>query len=274
MTVRRLLLLMVCSAGFAQGIETNAAEPVASENVVLELGAGVRMELVRIEKGSYFMGSLQGVDDEVPKHRVVISQPFWLARTEVTRRQYYQVMKERPWPASRKGGDLPQARVAWSDAKEFCGKLTKRERAAGRLPEGYAYTLPSEAQWEYACRAGTRGTGEETLDSMAWYKENSGGSSHPVATREPNAWGLYDMAGNVWEWCEDRYDDEYYGRSPRVDPVNVRSGMYRVDRGGSWESPATCCRWANRDRSDQSYTGTSVGFRVCLSSRSPAEKTR
>ncbi len=147
---------------------------------------------------------------------------------------------------------------------EFCRKLTQQERAAGRLPEDWEYTLPTEAQWEYACRAGTTGAWAGELDAMAWYAKNSGNTTHPVGQKQPNAWGLYDMHGNVWEWCRDWYADKLPGGAV-TDPVGAASGAFRVYRGGGWWLPADYCRSAYRNWSSPGDRGNDVGFRLALS---------
>jgi len=145
---------------------------------------------------------------------------------------------------------------------QFCRKLTERERQAGRLPEGYEYTLPTEAQWEFACRAGTTGDFAGNLDAMAWYNENSGNTTHPVAQKQANAWGLYDMRGNVWEWCRDWYGS-YPGGSV-TDPTGPSSGSFRVDRGGSWGNVAGRCRSALRRWYAPGNRLDYLGFRLSL----------
>jgi formylglycine-generating enzyme required for sulfatase activity len=149
----------------------------------------------------------------------------------------------------------------------FCRKLTERERAAGRLPEGYAYTLPTEAQWEYACRAGTTGDYAGNLASMGWYKQNrnSGNQTHAVGQKQANAWGLYDMHGNVWEWCADWYADKLPGGSVR-DPTGAASGSLRVFRGGGWGDGASLCRSASRSWGSPGSSISGLGFRLALSS--------
>ena len=195
---------------------------------------------------------------EETQHRVTLSQGFHLGATEVTQAQWESVMGSNP--SNFKGRDLPVEQVSWEDAMSFCRKLTERERAAGRLTAGDAYTLPSEAQWEYACRAGTTGAYAGDLESMAWYDPNSGGKTHAVGTKRANAWGLYDMHGNVYEWCSDWY--EAYPSGSVADPTGARSGPDRVNRGGSWYNDASYCRSAPRSGDDPGGRSRYLGFRL------------
>jgi formylglycine-generating enzyme required for sulfatase activity len=153
------------------------------------------LKLLPIPAGTFTMG--EGSDGPAPVHLVTISKPFFLGATEVTQAQWSVVMGGNP--SKFKGDKLPVENVSWDDAMAFCKKLTERERTAGRLPAGYIYTLPTEAQWEYACRAGTIGRYAGDLDAMAWYDENSSRKTHPVGSKKANGWGLSDMHGNVWE---------------------------------------------------------------------------
>ncbi len=192
-----------------------------------------------VEPGTFLMGSPAGEEDrddsEGPVHEVEITRPFYLGLTEVTQAQWQRVMKGNP--SRWKGDDLPVERVSWNDAMEFC-------REAG-------YRLPTEAEWEFACRAGSTtrfcfGDEENRLGEYAWHDGNSGGRTHPGGRKKANAWGFYDMHGNVWEWCADRYAKDYFGRSPRLDPPGPSSGRYRVLRGGSWGWETSLCRSASR----------------------------
>ncbi len=203
-------------------------------------------------------------DDERPVTWVTLTQPFWLGRTEVTQAQWTAVMGNNP--SVFKGENLPVESVAWEDAMEFCRKLTERERAAGRLPVGYGYTLPTEAQWEYACRAGTTGEYAGDLNAMAWYYGNSGGSygtPHPVGTKQANAWGLADMHGNVWEWCLDWYGG--YRGGEVTNPRGPASGSYHVGRGGSWAFSADRVGSADRGIWSPGNSTSDTGFRLALS---------
>ncbi len=142
-------------------------------------------------------------------------------------------------PSNFKGKDLPVETVSWNDASDFCKKLN----AKGLLPAGWRWALPTEAQWEYACRAGTTGEDAGSLADMAWDGDNSGSKTHPVGTKQATAWGLCDMHGNVWEWCADWYGDDPKGAA--TDPTGSNSGSSRVYRGGSWSSDGTSCRSAD-----------------------------
>jgi formylglycine-generating enzyme required for sulfatase activity len=221
----------------------------------------VNLELLPISAGRFAMGSTNGGSDERPVTQVEITRAFWLGKTEVTQAQWEAVMGSNP--SRFKGADRPVEQVSYDDALEFCRKLTARERAAGRLPSGYEYTLPTEAQWEYACRAGTTGDYAGSLDSMGWYGDNSGRQTHSVGQKQANAWGLYDMHGNVWEWCLDWYAGSLPGGTVR-DPSGPSSGSFRVIRGGSWNDAASRCRSANRNHFVPGFFN--LGFRLALSS--------
>jgi len=211
----------------------------------------------------------QGLDsDESPQTQVAISQGLWMSQYETTQEEYLAVMANNP---SSFAGDLkrPVETVSWDDASTYCAKLTVGERAAGRLPAGYEYRLPTEAEWEYACRAGnaTRfGYGDDPdytrLGEYAWYSCNSGEVTHPVGLKKPNGWGLYDMHGNVWEWCLDWYGD-YPGGSV-TDPRGPSTGSYRVLRGGGWGYYAFRCRTAYRGYYYPTFRNNGFGFRPVL----------
>jgi formylglycine-generating enzyme required for sulfatase activity len=182
---------------------------------------------------------------------------------EVTQAQYEQVMGTNP--SRSKGADNPIEMVSWGKAVTFCRKLSAlpAKKAAGNV-----YRLPTEAQWEYACRAGTTtkfsfGDDESDFAEYGWYIMNSGRTTHPVGSKKPNAWGLYDMHGNVWEWCQDwakRYPDRAL-----TDPTGADRGPYRVGRGGGWADVTGSCRSATRGRNKPSHRISGYGFRVALS---------
>jgi formylglycine-generating enzyme required for sulfatase activity len=247
-----------------------ARHPQRFYRAVTSLVAG----MVWIGPGTFTLGSPDTEQDreadEGPQTQVTISQGFWMAKYEVTQEQYQAVIETNP---SYFTGDnnRPVETVSWIDATNYCAALTARERSAGRLPAGYEYRLPTEAEWEYACRAGTAtrfSYGDDPdygqLGDYAWYFVNSGAATHAVGAKQLNAWGLYDMHGNVWEWCLDWYGP-YPGGSV-TDPRWPQSGIYRVIRGGSWDLDASACRSAFRHSlypaSRQSY----FGFRVVLAS--------
>jgi sulfatase modifying factor 1 len=187
-------------------------------------------------------------------------------------------MKTEPWKGqefTKEGADFPATYVSWDTATAFCRKLTEQERQAGRLPKDWEYTLPTEAQWEYACRARTKtkfsfSDDESKLGDYAWFFGNARMAgefyAHQVGQKKANLWGLFDMHGNVWEWCRDIYADELSGgRDPEVQPDEKTRGSYRVNRGGGWYDYAAFCRSANRSRLSPSLRSRLLGVRVALS---------
>ena len=244
-----------------------------------DLTNSIGMRLVRIEHGSFLMGSpddYMGANNaEKPQHQVRITRPFFLGIHEVTQGQYQAVMGENP-SLFKGSDDLPVEQVSWLDAVLFCNKLSEQEkktpfyRINGRevtIAGGNGYRLPTEAEWEYACRAGSTtlypfGDDMSKLGDHAWYESNSGLKTHPVGQKRPNAWGLYDMLGNVWEWCQDWYEDGYYRASPPADPPGPSEASARVIRGGSWYYSAWYCRPAYRNRYVPEYRNYDLGFRV------------
>ena len=199
------------------------------------------MEFVLIPAGTFMMGSPTsetGRSDDEVQHEVRISQAFYMGKYEVTQREWKAVIGE-CLRCEFPGITNPVTGVSWEDTQEFIKKLNELEREA-------MYRLPSEAEWEYACRSGVTRENTEYLDPIAWYLKNSGGELHPVGQKLPNKWGLYDMYGNVEEWCEDWYGEKYYQNSANVDPKGPSNGLSRVCRGGSWTDDAVDCRSANR----------------------------
>lgn len=211
------------------------------------------IELVYIPAGTFMMGSSlteTGRYHNENQHKVTVSKGFYIGKYEVTQRQWMEIMGANP--AKFKGDNLPIEQVSWDDSQKFCKKA--------------GFSLPTEAEWEYACRAGTTGVygGAGTLDEMGWYGDNSQNAVHPVGLKRANAWGIYDMHGNVWEWCFD-----WYGLYPEVDTtdpiVSARGSFpFRINRGGSWRNEARNCRSADRCwlRPDMGYY--TIGFRVVL----------
>ncbi|MDR3228391.1 MAG: formylglycine-generating enzyme family protein [Puniceicoccales bacterium] len=238
--------------------------PAAGSQWTLRLSNNVSLEMLPVAAGSFTMGSPSSEPSEA-QHRVRITRSYWLGKYEVTQAQWQAVMGSAP--SYFEGAQHPVESVTWNDAMEFCAKLTNQERAAGRLPTGYRYTLPTEAQWEYACRAGTTGSygGSGNLNEMGWHAANSGDKTHDVGGKSPNAWGFYDMHGNVWEWCSDWYDSYCYPSGSVSDPTGPNSGSDRVLRGGSWHYDSGCCRSAYRLYFSPSLRNIGgMGFRVAL----------
>ena len=249
---------------------TRPTLPVNKE-IAVDLAPGVKLEMVLIPAGEFLMGSPAWDNnaraDEKPQHRVRITKPFCLGKYKVTQEQWAAVMGSNP--SHFNGPKNPVEQVSWDDCQAFLGKLN--ETTAG---QGDKFALPTETQWEYACRAGSTtryyfGEEEGQLGEYAWYDKNSGGQTHRVGEKKPNAWGLYDMHGNVWEWCADWYGDDYYGKSPPDDPTGPSEGSYRVLRGGSWCYPAGPCRSAVRNFFAPGIRDYFPGFRVL---RVPGDK--
>jgi len=235
-------------------------------NFVSHFAKATGIKLVLIPAGTFMMGSPDDEADrgadESPQTRVTLSKDFFLGATDVTQGQYESVMNTNPSDFKSVGKDAPVEEVSWDDAMAFCQKLTESERTSGRLPEGYVFTLPTEAQWEYACRAGPSGAYATDPAATSWYDRNSGGTTHPVGMKQPNAWGLYDMTGNVYQWCSDWYANRYPGGEV-TDPTGPDSGSVRVLRGGGWYYDRSYCRSAYRDF-DPGYRANFIGFRVAL----------
>lgn len=229
--------------------ESTSASELPSE---IETSGGILMVL--IPGGEFTMGS-DGQQDAAPAHKVTVS-PFYMDRCEVTQAFYERLTGKNP--ARRKGEQNPVERVRWTDALKFCNARSAEE---GLTPcynldtwacdfSADGYRLPTEAEWEYACRAGSTGDyyfegGADRLDAHAWFRDNAGRKHHPVGQKEPNAFGLYDMAGNVREWCNDWYAVDAYAADPAADPRGPASGEKTVLRGGAFSGSAeTCTSWS------------------------------
>lgn len=224
------------------------------------------LELLWVAPGTFTMGSASDEAErnkaEGPQTRVILSKGFWFGKTEVTQAQYSAVTGANPSTFKDNGGDAPVERVSWIDAMTFCRKLTERERSADRLPEGYAYTLPTEAQWEFVHRAGSTGSYPGEPEATAWHAGNSNGTTHAVGQKRPNTWGFYDMAGNVVEWCFDWYGN--YPGGAVTDPSGPERGYYRMARGGSWRTDARVGRSAARSGGSEGRLDYTIGFRLAL----------
>ena len=223
----------------------------------------VGISFVKIPPGTFMMGSPENFphrkQDET-LHRVTLTQPFEMGIYEVTQSQYQTVMGTNP--SEFEGVNNPVEKITWFEAVDFCKRITNHPRSKAA---GYVYRLPTEAEWEYACRSGTTtlysfGDDASALGKHAWYSNNSNKKSHPVGQRQPNAWGLYDMHGNVWEWCMDWYG--IYPNSRVTNPTGPSSGSIRVFRGGGFPNDTESCRAANRNWINPSHRDYSLGFSV------------
>jgi formylglycine-generating enzyme required for sulfatase activity len=230
---------------------SSQAEP--PKELTLDLGGGVTMKLVLIPAGKFLMGSPDSEKerdyDKRPQHEVTISKPFYMGVTEVTQAQYQAIMHRNP--SKFRDAANPVEWISWYDAADFCKKLSGKIRQAVRLP--------TEAEWEYACRAGSKtkfcfGDADEDLGDYAWYYDNSGRTTQAVGQKKPNAWGLYDMHGNVSEWCSDWHDRERVADLPRE----------RVLRGGNWNCPPGYCCSARRLSYPPTFICAYNGLRVVV----------
>ncbi len=215
-------------------------------------------EMVEIPAGSFAMGSNTGEPDEKPLHSVTIAQPFAIGKTEVTQQQWHAVMGNDPSNFAGCGDSCPVEQVSWDDTQAFIKKLNAKT--------GKQYRLPTEAEWEYACRAGSQQEycGSDNADNVSWNSFNSGSflfnTPHPAATKQANAFGLYDMSGNVWEWVEDNYHDSYNGAP--ADGSAWLGGSMHVLRGGSWGYDQKFSRAAARSKFGANFRYYSYGFRL------------
>jgi formylglycine-generating enzyme required for sulfatase activity len=225
----------------------------------VSLGGKLVMPFAFCPAGSFTMGSPsteEGRSDDENEVSVTLSKAFWMAKTEVTQAQWCAVMGSNP--SQFKGDNLPVEYVSWFDAQEFIKKVN----GSGEIPAGWKVCLPTEAQWECACRAGEKGPfSGGSIDEVAWYNENSQIKTPAVGTKKQNAWGLHDMHGSVWEWCADWYDGELSGST---NPLGPSSGVRRVLRGGSWNDFAAGCRAASRFNYSPDYRSIRLGFRPAL----------
>ena len=233
--------------------EEPAPQPVEDKTYTVK---GVTFQMVGVAGGTFQMGSETGYSSEKPVHAVTLDD-YWIGQTEVTQELWEAVMGSNP--SYFKGTNLPVEQVSWDDCQTFISNLNQLT--------GQTFRLPTEAEWEYAARGGSRSrgytySGSDDIDDVAWYYGNSGSTTHNVATKSPNELGLYDMSGNVWEWCQDWYGP--YGSSAQTNPTGPVSGSHRVYRGGSWGGNAFSCRVANRNSVSPSYCNDSRGLRLAL----------
>ncbi len=269
--------LTVKAKGYKSGDKTITltAGQVLNENIKLEEGTSGDIEMVFVKGGTFEMGSNKGDGAEKPIHTVTVNS-FYMSKYEVTQKQWRAIIGNNP--SYFKGDDLPVENVSWYDVQEFIKKLNEKT--------GQHYRLPTEAEWEYAARGGNKSrgykyAGSNNIDEVGWYWKNSGieqlkgvwdwdkiknnkCKTHPVGQKKPNELGIYDMSGNVWEWCSDWYKAKYYRHSPQNNPQGPESGSRRVYRGGSWDYLATYCRVAYRHYWFPDSSRNYLGFRLVL----------
>ena len=237
--------------------------PIAnSDNITIPVKDGISIDMVRVEAGTFTMGATAEMknpdDDEKPTHQVTLTNDYYIGKYEVTQALWKAVMGKNP--SLFKGDNLPVEQVSWDDCQEFISKLN---RITGKM-----FRLPTEAEWEYAARGGNKSrgyqySGSNNLLDVAWCGDNSGSKTRAVGTKQPNELGIYDMSGNVWEWCQDRLGA--YSSSSQVNPTGANSGSYRVSRGGSWCEFARLCRSSCRDLTSPGNRNYDLGLRLVLS---------
>ena len=292
---RRALSLLAALAALAACITPTGSAAAVQPGTVrtVDLGGGVTMALAWCPPGEFLLGSPAAEQEaalrslpaslsqaarektsvairaEGPRHAVKLPRGFWMARTEVTRAQWSRVMGADPSRFSDSGPDAPVESVSWDDCQEFVRRLNASPAGgSGRL-----FRMPTEAEWEYAARAGSStaycfGDDPGLLGDHAWFGQDSGMKTHPVGLKKPNAWGLYDTHGNVWEWCADGYGS--YPSASETDPLRPDSGAGRVGRGGGWDDFAGDCRTAYRSYGRPAgFKASPLGFRPVLTEESP-----
>ena len=232
------------------------------DNISIPVKDGISIDMVRVEAGTFTMGATaemkEPYDWEKPTHRVTLTNDYYIDKYEVTQVLWQAVMGNNP--SKFKGDNLPVEKVSWDDCQEFISKLNRIT--------GKTFRLPTEAEWEYAARGGkkSRGyqySGSNNLSDVAWYGDNSGNKTHAVGTKQPNELGIYDMSGNVWEWCQDLYGR--YSSYSQTNPTGANNGLYRMNRGGSWGVNAWNCRSSGRDNITPGSRYNYLGLRLVLS---------
>ncbi|MHC4168081.1 MAG: formylglycine-generating enzyme family protein [Planctomycetota bacterium] len=263
-----LSLFLLLFHGCKRRVPEDVADAPSPSEGESKIESGV--EMVRLAGGRFLMGDESEID--ATPHEVVLS-PFYMDKNLVTQDEYERVMGENP--SRWKGGKNPVEQVRWSDAVRYCNKRSTLE---GLQPcydldtwecdfEANGYRLPTEAEWEYACRAGTKtayyfGNSESKLSDHAWFEDNTGGKPRPVGGKPANPWGLYDMHGNVWQWCNDFYQVDYYQQSPEEDPRGPETGETKVVRGGAWKFSADSCRSGYRYNENPGYADVCFGYDI------------
>ena len=266
------VLLLSTAVALTQGCERKAPDGGSKATPKGPGGTATesQIEMVQIPGGRFTMGDKDEVD--APPHEIAVS-PFYVDKHLVTQEQYQKIMGDNP--SRWKGGKNPVEQVRWSDAVKFCNA---RSRLEGLQPcydletwqcnfEANGYRLPTEAEWEYACRAGTQttylfGSDASKLGDYAWFDKNSGGHPQPVGRKRPNPWDLYDMIGNVWQWCNDFYKVDYYQESPQENPRGPKEGENKVVRGGAWKFSGDNCRSGYRYNEAPGYVDVCFGYDI------------
>ena len=257
-----------CLVLFAMAGTACSQARAQQREIEVDLGGGVKLELIFIRNGSFDIGDGASLSEfEKPPHGILLTKSFYLGKYKVTQEQWQAVMGSNP--SKFQSPKNPVESVSWDDCQLFLAKLNAKAGA-----QWGKFVLPTETQWEFACRAGNttdyeRLTHSTQLKDYGWYDLNSGGKTHPVGEKKPNAWGFYDMHGNVWEWCADWYGSRYYALNLREDPTGPTEGMSRVVRGGGWNDNDWACRSTARGDRDPMLRLNDLGLRVALT---PADK--
>ncbi len=232
------------------------------DNISIPVKDGISIDMVRVEAGTFTMGATPEMenpwDGEKPTHQVTLTNDYYIGKYEVTQALWQAVMSNNP--SYFKGDNLPVEKVSWNDCQEFISKLN--------TITGKTFRLPTEAEWEYAARGGKKSkgyqySGSNNLSDVAWYEDNSGNKTHAVGSKQANELGIYDMSGNVWEWCQDWYGK--YSSSSQTNPTGANSGSNRVRRGGGWGGNAWICRSSYRYSYAPGFSNDSLGLRLVLS---------
>ena len=246
----------------ATGFSSTPSLSSSSNTISIPVKNGITIDMVKVEAGTFMMGATSEMqnplDREKPVHQVTLTNDYYMGKYEVTQALWQAVTGKNP--SYFKGDDLPVERVSWKDCQKFISKLNSMT--------GRKFRLPTEAEWEYAARGGKKSrvyqySGSSNISDVAWYDGNSGSKTHPVGKKQANELGIYDMSGNVWEWCQDWYGS--YVSTSQTNPSGANSGSYRVYRGGSWRYDAKFCRSSNRSSFTLGYRASILGLRLVLS---------
>ncbi|WP_308232301.1 SUMF1/EgtB/PvdO family nonheme iron enzyme, partial [uncultured Prevotella sp.] len=245
-------------------VPTSTGSTLSDNTITIPVKKGISIDMVRVEAGTFTMGATPEMKDpdydydEKPTHQVTLTNDYYIGKYEVTQALWQAVMGSNP--SKFKGDNLPVENVSWKDCQEFLSKLNNTT--------GKTFRLPTEAEWEYAARGGKKNrgylySGSNNISDVAWYSDNSDNKTHAVGSKQANELGIYDMSGNVYEWCQDRKGS--YSSSSQVNPTGAASGSYRVRRGGYWSSSARYCRSSDRSSSSPGYRDFDLGLRLVLS---------